>query len=75
MNDRTWNFNRGAHRVIEDERSGDKRSKRIVTIRIVPRFDGASVRPLVTDVWWTVNGKEGSAKFPYERSEKRHGRR
>lgn len=50
------NVNRGGYRVLEDEWARDKRAGRAVTVRIVPRFDSASVRPSVIDVWWTVDG-------------------
>ena len=68
------NVNRGGYRVLEDEWARDKRAGRAVAVKIVPRFDGASVRPSVIDVWWTVDGKEKSLKFPNERSEKSHGK-
>jgi len=67
------NFNRGSYRVLEDEWAKDKRAGRAVEVKIVPRLDGASVRPTVIDVWWTVDGKEKSLKFPNERSEKNRG--
>jgi hypothetical protein len=68
------NFNRGGYRVLEDEWARDKRTGRTVTVRIVPQFDGGSVRPSVIDVWWTVDGKEKSAKFSNTRSEKNRGK-
>ena len=69
------NFNRDGYRVLEDEWARDKRARRVVTVRIVPRFNGQSVRPSVIDFWWTVDGKEKSVKFSHERSEKRRGKR
>lgn len=68
------NFNRGGYRVLEDEWARDKRAERSVTVTIVPRFDRQSVRPSTINVWWTVDGKEKSVRFPNERSEKRRGR-
>ncbi len=67
------NFNRGGYRVLEDEWARDKRAGRSVTVTIVPRFEGQSVRPSTINVWWTVDGKEKSVRFPNERSEKRRG--
>lgn len=69
------NFNRGRYRVLEDEWARDKRVGRSITVKIVPRFDGGSVRPSVIDVWWTVDGKERSLKLPNERSERSRGER
>lgn len=63
------NFNRGGYRVLEDEWARDKRAGRAVAVKIVPRFDGTSVRPSVIDVWWTVDGEGKSLKFPNERLE------
>jgi len=68
------NFNRGGYRVLEDEWARDKRTGRTVTVRIVPKFDGGSVRPSVIDVWWKVDGKEKSAKFSNKRSERNRGK-
>jgi len=68
------NFNRGGYRVLEDEWARDRRTGRTVTVKIVPRFDGGSVRPSVIDVWWTVDGEEKSAKFPNRRSERNRGK-
>lgn len=67
------NFNRGGYRVLEDEWARDKRAGRSVTVTIVPRFDDQSVRPSTINVWWTVDGKGKSVRFPNERSEKRLG--
>jgi len=67
------NFNRGGYRVLEDEWARDKRAGRSVTVTIVPRFDGQSDRPSTINVWWTVDGKGKSVRFPNERSEKRRG--
>jgi hypothetical protein len=68
------NFNRGGYRVLEDEWARDKRAGRAVAVKIVPRFDGTSVRPSVIDVWWTVDGEGKSLKFPNERLEYSHGK-
>ncbi|MBY0306825.1 MAG: DNA/RNA non-specific endonuclease [Sphingomonas sp.] len=67
------NFNRGGYRVLEDEWARDKRAGRSVTVTIVPRFDSESARPSTINVWWTVDGKGKSVRFPNERSEKRRG--
>lgn len=68
------NFNRGGYRLLEDEWARDKRAGRAVTVKIVPQFNGGSVRPSTINVWWTVDGKLKSSQFPNERSEKRRGR-
>ena len=68
------NFNRGSYRLLEDDWARDKRAGKSVTVKIVPRFDGGSVRPSTIDVWWTANGRTRSLKFPNERSEKRRGK-
>ena len=68
------NFNRGGYRVLEDEWARDKRTGRTVTVRIVPQFDGGSVRPSVIDVWWTVDGNRKSAKFRNARLERNRGK-
>lgn len=69
------NFNRGGFRVLEDEWAREKRAGSAVTVRIVPQFNGASVRPSKINVWWTVDGKKKSVGFFNERSEKYHGNR
>lgn len=68
------NVNRGRYRLLEDEWARDKRAGRSVTVRIVPKFDGTSMRPSEINVWWTVNGQEKSQKFPNERSERSGGK-
>jgi len=67
------NFNRGGYRLLEDEWARHKRAGRAVSVKIVPQFGDNSIRPSTIDVWWTVDGKEKSVKFPNERSEKRRG--
>ena len=67
------NFNRGGYRLLEDEWARDKRAGRTVTVKIVPQFSGTFVRPSTINVWWTVDGKTTSLRFPNERSEKRRG--
>ncbi len=67
------NFNRGGYRLLEDEWARNKRAGRTVTVKIVPQFGSASVRPSTINVWWTVDGKENSLQFPNERSEKSRG--
>ncbi|MFT3968547.1 MAG: hypothetical protein QM690_21985 [Sphingobium sp.] len=59
------NFNRGGYRVLEADWARDKRAGRVVTVKIVPRFDG---------IWWTVNGNEKSLKFLNERPERSRGK-
>lgn len=69
------NVNRGGYRVLENEWAREKRAGRAVTVRIVPRFEGGSIRPSMINVWWTVDGKGKSQQFPNERSEKHRGKR
>lgn len=68
------NFNRGGYRLLEDEWAREKRTGRKVTVRMVPQFDGGSLRPSAINVWWTVDGEKRSTKFPNERSEKSRGK-
>ncbi|MGR6327552.1 DNA/RNA non-specific endonuclease [Sphingomonas sp. XXL09] len=69
------NFNRCRYRVLENEWAREKRDGKTVTVKVVPRFEGASGRPSVIDVRWTVDGKRKSLKFPNERSERSRGKR
>lgn len=68
------NFNRGRYRLLEDEWARDKRAGKHVTVKIVPRFDGGSVRPSAIDVWWMIDGHEESIKFRNDRTGKRNGK-
>jgi hypothetical protein len=68
------NFNRGGYRLLEDEWAREKRTGRKVTVRMVPQFDGGSLRPSAINIWWTVDGEKRSTKFPNERSEKSRGK-
>jgi hypothetical protein len=61
--------------VLEYEWAREKRAGRAVTVRIVPQFNGASVRPSMINVWWTVDGKKTSVRFSNEQSEKYHDNR
>jgi hypothetical protein len=69
------NFNRGDYRALEDEWARAKRSGKHVWVRIVPVFDGSSQRPSAINVWFTIDGREGSQKFPNERKEATRGKR
>lgn len=68
------NFNRGAYRVLENDWARAKRAGKKVTVKIVPVYNGASTRPSSLNVWFTVDGKLGSQKFPNEPREKRGGK-
>jgi hypothetical protein len=68
------NFNRGGYRVLEDDWARDKRVGRSVNVKIIPRYDGASIRPSMIDVRWTVDGKNKSLKFLNEPSERSRGK-
>jgi hypothetical protein len=67
------NFNRGSYRLLEAEWARDKRAGRAVAVKIIPQFGGNSIRPSAINVWWTVNDKRKSVRFPNERSENHRG--
>lgn len=68
------NFNRGGYRALEDQWAREKRAGHRVVVKIAPVYHGASKRPAMIDVWFTVDGHEESAKFPNERKGKIRGR-
>jgi len=68
------NFNRGEYRFLEDQWARAKRPGRDVTVKIVPSYDGASKRPSVINIWFTINGHEESVRIPNEPKEKRGGK-
>ena len=68
------NLNRGQYRLLEDQWAREKRAGRNVTVKIVPSYDGASKRPAVINIWFTINGHEESVKLANEPKEKRHGK-
>jgi hypothetical protein len=64
------NFNRGAYRALEDEWARAIRAGRSVMVRIVPGYEGSSRRPSLINVWFWVDGKRKSLRFPNEPQEK-----
>lgn len=67
-------FNRGRYRAMEDEWARAKRAGKRVTVRIVPRYTGTSIRPSVIDIWFTIDDREHSQKIPNERTEPSHAK-
>jgi hypothetical protein len=68
------NFNRGGYRLLEEEWAKARRAGKSVTVKIVPYYRGRSTRPYEIDVWFTINGRRKSKKFPNERAEKPRGK-
>ena len=68
------NFNRGEYRLLEDQWAKAKRAGKNVTVEILPSYSGASTRPAVINIWFTMNGREESLQIPNEPKEKRHGK-
>ncbi|UVO51058.1 DNA/RNA non-specific endonuclease [Sphingomonas sp. SUN019] len=69
------NFNRGRYRLLENQWGRAKLAGQRVTVRIVPRFDGDSVRSSMINVWFTIDGREESQQFPNDRAEKSRDQR
>jgi hypothetical protein len=69
------NFNRGNYRKLEDQWAQAQRAGKRVTVRIVPHYEGTSQRPSTLDVWFTINGRESSLKFPNEHQGKNNAKR
>lgn len=68
------NFNRGSYRALEDQWARAKRAGSNVTVTIVPSYAGASKRPAVINVWFTINGHQESVRFANEPKEKHGGK-
>lgn len=64
------NFNRGKYRALEEQWARAVRAGKSVTVRIVPLYEGSSQRPSVIDVWFWIDGKPESMKFPNEARKK-----
>jgi hypothetical protein len=69
------NFNRGKYRALEDQWAREMRAGKRVDVRIVPVYQGSSRRPSHLNVWFWIDGKRHSLKFPNERSEASHDKR
>lgn len=68
------NFNRGEYRLLEDQWARAKRAGKNVTVKILPSFDGVSMRPAVINIWFTIDGHNESLQIPNEPKEKRRGK-
>jgi LysM repeat protein len=64
------NFNRGAYRALEDRWAKAIRQGKRVFIDIIPHYGGASMRPYVLSVTWTIDGEKHVKDFPNERHER-----
>lgn len=67
-------FNRGGYLALENQWAKARRAGKSVTVKIVPHYDGSSVRPSEIDVSFTIDGLKHSLKFPNERVEKPNGK-
>ena len=64
------NFNRGSYRALEDRWAKAIRQGKRVFVDIIPHYGGASMRPYVLSVTWTVDGEKHVKDFPNERRER-----
>ncbi|PWG03879.1 hypothetical protein DF286_06295 [Sphingosinicella humi] len=62
-------FNRGRYRAVEEQWARAKRAGKHVTVKIVPVYNGRSLRPAAINVWFWIDGEQRSLKFPNERQE------
>lgn len=63
-------FNRGEYRALEDVWAKHLRAGSRVSVHIVPRYHGASVRPYKIIVTWVVDGRERTREFQNEKKGK-----
>lgn len=68
------NFNRGAYRALEDQWAGALRLGKQVEVEIVPVYERSSGRPSAINVWFSIDGKRESLRFPNEPSEKNNAK-
>ncbi len=66
-------FNRSDYRKLEDQWARDKRAGRHVRVRIVPHFEAGSTRPDVINVYFWLDGRLESQRYP-NGPEASHGR-
>lgn len=59
-------FNRSSYRRLEEEWARAKRAGKSVSVKIVPVFRGASLRPSSLNVWFWIDGNPRSQNFPNE---------
>lgn len=67
------NFNRSGYRALEEEWAREMRAGRRVEVDIVPVYEGSSRRPSLINVWFWVDGKRKSVRFPNEPRERTDG--
>jgi hypothetical protein len=60
------NFNRGRYRMLEEQWATAMRAGKRVDVRIAPAYEGSSRRPSHLNVWFWIDGKRHSLKFPNE---------
>ena len=69
------NFNRGRYRALEDQWASALRAGKRVDVRIVPSYTGSSRRPSFINVWFWIDGRRQSQRFPNEPSETARAKR
>lgn len=69
------NFNRGRYRALEDQWARALRAGKRVDVRIVPSYTGSSRRPAMINVWFWIDGRRQSQRFPNEPSETARAKR
>lgn len=60
-------FNRGAYRALEDKWAKARREGRKVTVTILPRYAGGSVRPSSVEVRFVIDGVARGTTFSNEK--------
>lgn len=60
------NFNRSGYLALENQWARAKGAGSQVEVRIEPVFHGASQRPSYINVWFSIDGRRQSQKFPNE---------
>lgn len=66
-------FNRGSYRALEDQWARATREGKRVAVMIAPVYEG-SQRPSHINVWFWIDGKRQSLKFPNEATEASHAK-
>jgi hypothetical protein len=59
-------FNRRDYAKLENQWERAKRQGKQVRVKIVPVYEGKSQRPSALNVWFYIDGKEGSHQLPNE---------
>lgn len=59
-------FNRRDYAKLENQWERAKRQGKQVRVKIVPVYEGKSQRPSALNVWFSIDGKEGSHQLPNE---------